>query len=46
MNLSLREAADMLGISTSSVKKSRYRLKKRLGLKDEESLEDFIQKSV
>ncbi|HEX5172272.1 MAG TPA: hypothetical protein VFW11_24015 [Cyclobacteriaceae bacterium] len=43
MNLSLREAADMLGISSESVKKSRYRLKKRLGLVDEESLEDFVR---
>lgn len=43
MNLSMKEAGDMLGISTDSVKKSRYRLKKRLGLRDEESLEAFIQ---
>lgn len=42
MNLSLKEAASTLGISASSVKKSRYRLKIRLGLKDEESLEEFI----
>jgi len=44
MNLSLKESANMLGISTDSVKKSRYRLKKRLGLLDEESLEEFIRK--
>jgi len=42
MNLSLKEAANMLGISNDSVKKSRYRLKKRLGLLDEDSLEEFI----
>jgi len=46
MNLSLKEAAAMLGISTDSVKKSRYRLKKRLGLMDEESLEEFIRNVV
>lgn len=43
MNLSLKEAAGMLGISPSSVKKSRYRLKIRLGLNDEASLEEFIR---
>lgn len=42
INLSLKEAANMLGISVDSVKKSRYRLKKRLGLQDEQSLEEFL----
>lgn len=46
MNLSLKEAADMQGIAPDSVKKSRYRLKKRLGLVDEESLEEFIRTRV
>jgi hypothetical protein len=46
MNLSLKEAADMLGISSESVKKSRYRLKKRLGLVDEEPLEEFIKTHI
>jgi CHASE3 domain sensor protein len=44
LNLSLKEAADTLGISAESVKKSRYRLKKKFGLQEEESLEDFIRK--
>ncbi|HEY8937180.1 MAG TPA: hypothetical protein VIM65_18265 [Cyclobacteriaceae bacterium] len=43
MNLSLKEAGTMLAISADSVKKSRYRLKKRLDLKEEESLEEFIR---
>jgi DNA-binding CsgD family transcriptional regulator len=46
MNLTLKEAAAMLAISASSVKKSRYRLKIRLGLRDEESLEEFIRSVV
>ena len=44
MNLPLKEAAGMLGIASSSVRKSRYRLKKRLGPQDEQSLEDFLSK--
>lgn len=42
MKLSLKEAGTMLAISADSVKKSRYRLKKRLGLQEEESLEEYI----
>ncbi|NJM24189.1 MAG: hypothetical protein HC859_00175 [Bacteroidia bacterium] len=44
ISLSLKEAANMLGISADSVKKSRYRLKKRLGLQDEQSLEEFLSR--
>ena len=36
--------ASMLGISPESVKKSRYRLKRKLGLTENEVLEDFIEK--
>jgi hypothetical protein len=43
MNLSLKEAANALGISADSVKKSRYRLKKKIGLAEEDSLEEFIR---
>jgi hypothetical protein len=43
MNLSLREAASTLGISAESVKKSRYRLKKKIALEEDDSLEDFIR---
>lgn len=43
MNLSLKEAANTLGISAESVKKSRYRLKKKIALGEEDSLEDFIR---
>jgi hypothetical protein len=46
MNLTLREAANVLGISAESVKKSRYRLKKKFELKEEESLEEFIKRVV
>ena len=43
MSLSLKETANMLGISPDSVKKSRNRLKKRLDLTKEESLEEYLQ---
>ena len=43
MNLSLKEAANSLGISAESVKKSRYRLKKKIALAEEDSLENFIR---
>lgn len=44
MNVSVKEASTMLGISAESVKKSRYRLRKKLALGDGESLESFIQR--
>jgi hypothetical protein len=34
----------MLGISPESIKKSRYRLKKKFDLPEKETLEDFINK--
>ncbi|HEY9007184.1 tetratricopeptide repeat protein [Ohtaekwangia sp.] len=43
MNLSMKEAARILAISPDSVKKAKYRLKKKLGMEQEESLEDFLQ---
>jgi ligand-binding sensor domain-containing protein len=46
MNLSIKEASYMLGISIESVKKSRYRLKKKLQLQEEDSLEEFVRKLV
>jgi len=43
MNVSMKEAAKILAISPDSVKKAKYRLKKKLGMEQEESLEDFLQ---
>ena len=43
LNLSSKEAADMQGISLESIKKYRYRLRKRLGLEQEEGLELFVR---
>ncbi len=43
MNLSSKEAAAMQGISLESIKKNRYRLRKRLGLGERENLEQFIR---
>jgi tetratricopeptide (TPR) repeat protein len=43
LNLSIKEAASMLGVLPESVKTSRYRLKKKFGLADDESVEDFIK---
>jgi len=44
LNLSSKEAANTLGISADSVKKSRYRLKKKFLLQEDDSLEEFIRK--
>jgi ligand-binding sensor domain-containing protein len=44
LNLSLKESGSMLGISAESVKKSRYRLKKKFALTEDESLEEFVKK--
>lgn len=42
LNLDPKEVASMLGISQESVKTSRYRLRKKLGLPQEQSLTDFM----
>ncbi|MFM2285903.1 MAG: hypothetical protein RLZZ543_1400, partial [Bacteroidota bacterium] len=38
-----REMSDLLGISMESVRKNKYRLKKKLQLEEDQNLEDFIQ---
>ncbi|MDJ1486171.1 hypothetical protein QNI16_37155 [Cytophagaceae bacterium YF14B1] len=45
LNLSSKECADTLGISIISVRKARYRLRKKLQVETSVSLEDFIQTS-
>ncbi len=42
LNLSSREMANMLGISTDAIRKSRYRLRKKLSLDGETALEEAI----
>lgn len=42
MNMQTREMADMLGVSPETIKKSRYRLRKKLGL-DDERLAERVQ---
>lgn len=44
LKLSLKESASMLGISPESIKKSRYRLRKKFDLYEKETLEDFISR--
>jgi len=44
MGLSSKDIAPLLNITTRSVEMTRYRLRKKLGLKREESLTDFLQK--
>ena len=44
LNLSLKEAAGTLGISVESVKKSRYRLRKKFDLREEESIDEFVRR--
>lgn len=43
LNLTRKEAAAILGISADSVKKTRQRLRKRLGLNEEEELDEYIR---
>jgi len=43
INLNTHEIAHILGITTNAVKKGRQRLRKRLDLKPDESLESFIR---
>jgi len=43
LNLNRQEIAATLGISPSTVKKGRLRLRKRLNLESEEDLNQFIQ---
>ena len=42
MNLSSKEIANILNISAEGVKKARYRLRKKLNLKTEESLQELV----
>lgn len=43
LNIDTKDIADMLGISIESVRKSKYRLKKKLQLKEDMSLDEYIQ---
>ena len=42
LQIDSKEIADMLGISLESVRKGRYRLKKKINLSENDSLEDWI----
>ncbi|MEO0472489.1 MAG: helix-turn-helix transcriptional regulator [Bacteroidota bacterium] len=42
MNLSTKEIASILNISPDSVKKARYRLRKKLNLPNQQNLQQFI----
>ncbi len=42
MNLTSKEIANILSISSEGIKKARYRLRKKLHLSTQDSLEDFI----
>ncbi len=43
LGLSSREMATMLGISTEAIKKTRYRLRKKIDLPEEGGLEELVQ---
>lgn len=43
LNIDSKEIASILGISIESVKKTRYRLKKKIELKEEDDLNDFVR---
>ncbi len=42
LKFSIKESASMLGISADSVRKARYRLKKKLSLEEDNSLDEMI----
>jgi len=42
LNLSMKETANIMGISSESIKKSRYRLRKKFNLEHEDNLFDFL----
>ncbi len=44
LNLNIKEAAAVLNISPDSLKKARYRLRKKLGLYDRENLADYLNR--
>jgi len=44
LNLNVKEAASLLNVSPHTVKSARYRLKKKLSLKPDDSLVDFIRR--
>ncbi len=46
LKLNQKEIANILGIGLTSVKKARYRLRKRLELKEGSNLSDFIREEV
>jgi len=46
LNLSIKEASTMLGISPESVKQSRYRLKKRIDVPEDSTLEKFLESHI
>ena len=44
LNSESKEIADMLGISPESVRKTKYRLKKKLSLNEDTSLDEYVRK--
>jgi DNA-binding CsgD family transcriptional regulator len=42
MNLSSKEIANILNISAEGIKKARYRLRKKLSINSDETLQDMI----
>ncbi|MEO9967325.1 MAG: tetratricopeptide repeat protein [Reichenbachiella sp.] len=42
LNMNLKEASSVLGISTNSVKTARHRIRKKFGLSTEDNLTDFL----
>ena len=42
LNLNTKEIANILGVAVDSVKKARYRLRKKLSLQEAENLQDFV----
>ncbi len=44
MNLSLKESAEILGVDPNSIKMARYRMKRKMGLAEEDNLGEVVAK--
>jgi DNA-binding HTH domain-containing proteins len=43
IGMSAKQVAQILNVSTETIKNGRYRLKRKLGLEEEQDLDDFIR---
>jgi DNA-binding CsgD family transcriptional regulator len=46
LNMNIKEAAAVLNIEPDSLKRARYRLRQKFGLRTEQSLSEFLDKKI